>query len=72
MIKKIIFRLLVLAGILFMNIAWSHYMGRAEDKTFIDVIVVTFLAGIFVVYLTIKEDRKKDDKLPDSKQDKIG
>jgi len=71
MIKKIIVRLLILAAIPIMHIAWAHYMGRAEDRTFIDVILVTVLAGIFVVYLTIKEVRNKDADISDSKPGKI-
>lgn len=61
--KNILFRLSPMAGYLLLHYLWSQRKDECDAGTFLEVTVAIIIGSIFVVYLTVKEERKNK---PDS------
>ncbi|MBP3193283.1 hypothetical protein NATSA_11450 [Natronogracilivirgula saccharolytica] len=61
--KKILFRLSPMAGYLLLHYLWSQSKNDFDAGTFLEVTFAIIIGSIFVVYLTVKEEKKNK---PDS------
>ena len=57
--KKIMFRLSPLAAYLLLHYLWAQRKNEFEFGNFLEVTIAIILGGLAIVYLTLREERKK-------------